>query len=654
MDSHLKELSQTLLEIYKKNISFLKENFPQVYEKVDKLSEDINCGKRKEKYTLEYIDGYFDILNHENNGFYYHKNSYEDADERKEIVNFTNENSLDLLRRNPYTNKLLSSDLYQDAMPIIDFINEKVDFDKIEYQKIFKFIFISTGLGFHINEIHKKLDSYTTLIIEPELEIFRLSLFVTDYTILHDDNRTLFLSIEDDRLERYAVLSQFATHHEYMNYNVKYYNLLSSNDYLHEEVVKFFGRNTATSFPYKLIVQNLHRTISFIKNGDRFLSAPSAMNDKILQNKRILIVCAGPSLDSYIAFIKEHQEKFIIVCVDVILKKLEKNGITPDIVTSIDPDHICADFLDTEDKDFLNNSCIILLSQQHERVLEVLKDKNYYFSQVMPLISEIGYFGSVPNVGTFSFDMSVYLGGTELYIIGNDAAFDQETGSRYTQDSSYIQKETLEKKEDTLNEYSLDDIIEVEGNLQKKIKTNHSLLNFKFDFETAINEKKNSFDFKIYNLSNGVKIEGFTPMTFEEINEKVKTFEDKSHDLKKDFDKISETFENFDIDKHQKTFNLIINRVKKFQKNRFKTKDEFLEAKLDLMIWILEKTNKQANNVFANIFLRYTALVDIYVNFMLNIKQKNLHSKESINAISQMWAKGVLVLFKDMKKSIKI
>jgi len=82
MDIDLAEIEQSLMVIYQKNLHFLKENFFDIFEKVERFSKDISTNTIQEKYSLQLRDGYFDILNLENNGYYYATNSYDDAGKR--------------------------------------------------------------------------------------------------------------------------------------------------------------------------------------------------------------------------------------------------------------------------------------------------------------------------------------------------------------------------------------------------------------------------------------------------------------------------------------------------------------------------------------------------------------------------------------------
>jgi len=654
MSTNLQELEEALLVVYQKNLNFLKENFFDIFQEVEQLSLDINQGNYTEEYSLEVVNGYLDILNLKNKGYYYATNSYVDADHRASNVDNTNNSSFDLLRKQGATQYLAYPSGLTDILPVVDFVNRKVDLENIEFQKIMKFMYIGVGLGYHLQEIDKKINSYTTLIIEPELEIFRLSLFTTDYTIFNEGNRKLFFYIGDDKLKRHNAIRNFYYYHEYMNYNIKYYMILQNLDYIKEEAVEFFRNNYSFSFPYTSVIENVKRTVEFIRHKDRFLVVDYITKENIFKNKKVLLISAGPSLDNYIELIKKYQDKFIIASVDVILRKLEKHNIVPDIVFSIDPSPLCAGYLKTEDPEYLKNSAIVLLSQQHPEVMKLLRERKlkYYFSQFSQVVDEIGYLGSVPNVGTFTFQTMVYLGAKELYLIGNDAAFNQETGSRYSTDSSYTQVENLNVNLNDDNLVSREDIVEVKGNLRDIVKTNRSLLEFKYQFDTSIAHLSNYYKYKAFNLSDGVLIDGLSPMKQEEFTKIAVSNKISSFDTIKSFNNITKIVDDACYEDDIKIINGIIQRAKKFQKFKISSRDDFLTKKLDMMIWILERSKKLSIDLYGNIFLQYTALVDGYINFAINLKQKDLYTKENLEQLSNYWAKGVISVFKDMKDSV--
>ena len=116
---------------------------------------------------------------------------------------------------------------------------------------------------------------------------------------------------------------------------------------------------------------------------------------------------------------------------------------------------------------------------------------------------------------------------------------------------------------------------------------------------------------------------------------------------------VSQIIDNLNSENDIMIINSILSRIKKFQKIDMSSKDDFLGKKLDLMIWILEKTKEMNVTLYGKLFLEYTSLVDIYINYLLNLRQKDLHKKDEINKISKMWSKGALIMFKEMKDALK-
>ena len=278
---------------------------------------------------------------------------------------------------------------------------------------------------------------------------------------------------------------------------------------------------------------------------------------------------------------------------------------------------------------------------------------NYYVSQFATINSEIGCLGSVPNVGTFSFHVMAHLGGKRLFTIGNDAAFNQETGARYSNDSAFTQTESIETKNESENLISKEDILEVKGNLREIVKTNRDLLSFRNNYDAIIDNMKPYLKYDAYNLSDGVYIDGLEPMTKEEFIESTSKYDSLEMDFKLKFDEISKVLESACYQDDIKILTSIIQKTKKFQKIKISSRDDFLAKKLDLMIWILEKSKKLTIDVFGNIFLEYTRLVDSYINFIINLRQKDLYTNENLSSLKDYWAKGVLSVFKDMKQAIK-
>lgn len=656
MEYEIDDLNSTLLNVYINNLKYLEKNQPKVFKKIDNLSKQLGKGEVVENYFLECNKEveYFDIFDINKQKFIYGFNTFQEAELRTEKVDFSVHHSINLLRTDPRNNKFTLNHGLKNSKNLIDFLNEKIDFENINFSKIFKFIFIGVGCGVHIHEIYKKVNSMTTLIIEPNLEIFRLSLFLVDYSLFEKENKKLFLSVDETVFERDITYHQFNEYHSYMNYNVKHHLFSIEYEYLLNEIIDFYGHNYVGAFSHIAVLEVFNRTLNFFKNKFRFFQKDLVLKSKPLKDKKVLLISAGPSLDKELDWIRKNQNKFIIICVDVILRKLEKNNIIPDIVFSIDPSHLCAKYLTCENKDFLRNSAIVFLSQQHQDVLDVTKDLNTYFSQVLFISQRLGYSFSLSNVGIFSFAFSLFLGGNKLYTIGNDAAFNQETGNRYAEDSSHKQKEILTFEENNnkdKKQISQEDIIEVKGNIREIIKSNRNLLNFKYDYETYLHSLKKT-NLKLYNLSDGAYIEGLIPISSNDIY--LENTDNKTFNAKNIFDSITiDNIDDINYEEDIKIINSIVQRLRKTKKLNIKDKNDFLQNKLDITIWILEQSKKTKLEFFGNLFLKYINMIDIYVNFTLNLKQKDLHTKENLEKIMTYWCDNSIEFFKEIKDTFE-
>ena len=119
------QIEQALLVVYQKNLQFLKENFSDIFQELEQLSQDIESKKHKEVYSLEMKNGYFDIQNLENGGYYYATNSYVDAEERAKNTDTTNSSSFDLLRKQGTTQYLAYPSGLKNILPVVDFVNKE-------------------------------------------------------------------------------------------------------------------------------------------------------------------------------------------------------------------------------------------------------------------------------------------------------------------------------------------------------------------------------------------------------------------------------------------------------------------------------------------------------------------------------------------------
>ena len=195
-----KSIEEKAIDLYKRNSDFLKIKNKKLFDKLKLFENAIELGSINVRYDLEYSNGYFDIYDNSNESWVYGTNSNEYSANVVKNINFkVHENSFKTFYDFKYedgvaenSNKLtiLSGSVYGNA-PIVDYVNKCLPKDEI-VKNMFSYIIFGVGLGIHLPMIDKIVNAKLYFIVEPSLELFRLSLFVTDYS-LFAKNSHLFI-----------------------------------------------------------------------------------------------------------------------------------------------------------------------------------------------------------------------------------------------------------------------------------------------------------------------------------------------------------------------------------------------------------------------------------------------------------------------------
>ena len=195
------QLQNALTTTFLANLVFLSEYDNELYHRIDELSRMIENGTYQEKYALEFNmqEGDFDIFDIVNNKYLYNKQPKKKSDELVRKVEFNEKNAIfnveeifnnksifDVNFENRFNFEMLEATAHtcNQMKEYTNITKDYLENKKKKLKKIKKFIFLGTLLGRHIPRLAKKVDADLYLVLERNLEIFRLSLFTVDYTIL--------------------------------------------------------------------------------------------------------------------------------------------------------------------------------------------------------------------------------------------------------------------------------------------------------------------------------------------------------------------------------------------------------------------------------------------------------------------------------------
>lgn len=507
----MKDIEAEAIENYEKNMHYLLETHPKLYKDLLDFDKLIAEHSYKEQYHLEYINNCFNIMQEKSQTYLYGEDSVGISKSIAKSINYKkDDNTLETFSVIKTDEKTFSGKDGERDFKIREFIYPFMNYylnntnPNDEMKKIEKFIFLGIGLGLHIPMIHQKINASKYFIIEDNIELFKLSLFTTKYYELAKESK-LFFSILDDTLSFTANFGNFLVQDYLYNYKIKFLHLATHSDLKLKYLTSVLTQQSFALYPYKAQIYSILAPLHYIKQKYNFLDIYSMSNQKVFHNKPVLVVAAGPSLSQNILWLQENHTKFVIIAVAAVIVYLQKNGISPDIITTLDSAQSVYDEISSYKNE---GASVICAAQTHEGVVKFFDKENTYIIEIAS-----SYFQNRINfqstcVGSFSYLFSVNLHIKEIYLLGLDLAINQETGDDHISDHDFNTTLDIENKKIFNPQVSISSsLIPLEGNKQETIYTTPMLqrsINAIGSFVEGILSEHTT----IYNLSNGAKLKG--------------------------------------------------------------------------------------------------------------------------------------------------
>lgn len=485
-NQELEELFDTVAELYLKNMEFFSHKYSLIHKKIQDFEKF-----GKEEYFIDFTNNHFELIDKNNNKIY-NCDPFFDSIQRSK--NLKHENSFSLLSSKYLENKVQ----YKNSISASNFINDFLKEKKDSSFTFNKFIFIGTLLAVHLNDIDKELKASTYLIIEDNIEIFRLSLFLCDYESLNQNSKLFFCLNENIKVKENIIESFLSYKYEDNSYiGFELANEFSLNNI--EILTKIFVKNDSLNYPFSEYLISLKRGYKYFKESKNGILKLNKKENFL--NKRVLFLGSGPSLAENIEWVYMNQDKFIIICAASTLKRCELLDIIPDIILSADGQNKQVIRQYEVNEKYYKNSIIITSIKTDEEVINKINNKNLFFIQdSLELFSEHGIYTGL-TVGDTGLKIILNLGAKDIYMLGFDACLAQ---SGKTHDGMYKTSKVKMKKANIVKNSgfsSSKDLIAVKGNFEKEVLT----FMLYVQMIDSINEITSKLDknTKIYNLSNG-------------------------------------------------------------------------------------------------------------------------------------------------------
>lgn len=490
-ENNIEEIQNTMFLIYSKNLNFFKNDYPEIYMKILDLEK-----KNIYEYSIDFINNHFELVNNKNE-YIYNCDPYYDAEYR--LKNINEGSSFSLIKTDKEYDQVKTYDFRIDPYAILNNYIEIIKNKNVCINQ--KCIFLGSILGLHISSIVKESDFKIFLIIEDNLEIFRLSMFLNDYEDISIKKKIFFMINEKNKSDKIIDLLQISP-----EYNNKIrFELASEKDfYLIEEVLNIFLQENEINYPFSEYLISYIRGITYIKNNYNLLKLNTSYS--ILKGHRILFLGGGLSFEKEIDFIIRNKNNFLIVCVAAVLKILEKYDIVPIIIITSDSSNVIKEQFLVNDK-YYTNSIILASNKTDENVIRLFSKENVFlFNDSLELFNDTGVNTGV-NVGNIGYSILLKLGVDSIYLLGFDACIDQNSKKSHSTkiETTEYKSFDLFKEEKVSSETHL---IKVKGNFRSFVyTTNH----FKGMIDSFV-KMKNDFNVNAYNLSDGAFLDGIKPL----------------------------------------------------------------------------------------------------------------------------------------------
>lgn len=663
------QLQNALTTTFLANLAFLSEYDNELYQKVDELSRMIENNSYEEKYTLEFIEdnGDFDIYDLKNNIYLYGKKPKKINKMFIDQVDFSEKNSINSLEKALYnqisevfdekniSEKRKRLQDVDDAETILKFDVNKYKFiidknpKKKKLKKIEKFIFFGTLLGRHINPIVEKIDADLYFVCEKNLEIFRLSLFVNDYSHLAQKKGVIF-SIMDKEEDLKKKANQFINLNPFSNYIIK----LSSTNINVDEFIDVFLTSIViskpTTFDYNRMLYTLMRNISEKVNNDDFLQLGDIQGD-LLSTIKVLYIAGGPSFHENIQWIKENQNKFLIVTIGAVYKTLISYGIRVDVLITLDSSYKVFKDKQFSDEDLksLKDSIVIYSSMTDKRFVEKFPKNRFCYDVITSYYSKKEMYPA-SSVGEKGLEILLKLGVKELYLLGLDLALNQKTGDSHGKTSDSItQKYDLDNKENIYDRsiFGLNTgLIKVKGNFIDEV---FITVMFKSAIEclNRITAETNQ-DVRVYNLSaHGAFFENTIPLKIEQLKslKEQKLEKELLINFLKDNSRKFLNKENINEILDEITFTKnSLNKLILYFTKPYETYDSFYRSMIPLINELMYKNEKVS--FLPYIFRNYFQVIISYLNYKFN-ESKIKNEKKKVSEVRDTIKEQLEMLLSD-------
>lgn len=490
---------------------------------------------------------------------------------------------------------------------LIEATIERLDAKNFDYkfnqlpETVNAFISFGVGLGNHLEELLKYHDVMNLHIIEPNLDLFFYSLFITDWAYviqqLKENNTRVQFTVgtNDVRVAYEELLALFDETGRFHAANCYFYDAYQ-DDFL-RECYSYFDRQLHENLVGVGFFDDANMSI-----GHQHASLEASI--PVLKNKSqafkyhkipVFLVANGPSLDDCFDYIERFQGNALVVTCGTALTAFYRRGIVPDLHIELERMKITNTILSAiDDAEYLKQIPLITVNTVHPTVYDHFKESfmalkaNEAATTLFTLSCNTdGDFAELlhcnPTVMNLGLAVLMKLGFRDIYTMGTDLGF---VADKHHSESSIYYDEDGEDKKHYEKDKNAGMKLFVKGNFAEVVQTEPM---FNLSRQEAEKLLRLYPDSKVKNCSNGVYIDGTTPFKVDGIQ--LKDTLDKPDLLSHMFTNAVKVIPNDALNQmdkclHPEQLKNTIDEIVKMLSQEFATRREALEVLENVYLYV--------------------------------------------------------------------
>ncbi len=287
---------------------------------------------------------------------------------------------------------------------------------------------IGLGAGYHIDALlEKPLDLIT--VIGLDIRLFKLLMHIRDISSWINERVNLLIDLGyvdflnalgyrffiEKVISRPLIVSFLPVTRLYLRRKELYENLCRDN-ILNARICLVTNisistqqiRNSFKNFPYGLMSVGME-----------------AWYDS-MRDMPAICISAGPSVRDNIEFLRQAQDRAVLIAVDTVVPVLQKNGITPDFVIGLDFSEKNRYHYDKMNMDALKDSVLMAIADVHEGILPMWKGRmsvmllSHFFGDLVG--RKMALFKGLTTAHT-AFLFAMFSGADPIILVGQDLSY---------------------------------------------------------------------------------------------------------------------------------------------------------------------------------------------------------------------------------------